>query len=71
MTVSVPFGEALQVPESGAPLEEVIAKAKAGSALSEADAPSLLAAGPALALVAHGGGGVADRTSSIRTGSKQ
>ena len=46
MTVSVPFGEALQVPESGAPLEEVIAKAKAGSALSEADALSLLAAGP-------------------------
>ena len=38
MTVSVPYGEA-------PPLGEVIAKAKAGAALSEADALSLLAAG--------------------------
>ena len=46
MTVSVPFGETLQFPENGAPLEEVIAKAKAGSALSEAEALALLADGP-------------------------
>ena len=38
MTVSVPYGEA-------PPLGEVIAKSKAGAALSEADALSLLAAG--------------------------
>ncbi len=46
MTVSVPFGEAPRLPESGPPLHDVIAKAKAGSALSGAEALALLAAGP-------------------------
>ena len=42
MTVSVPFGEAPRLPESGPLLHEVIAKAKAGSPLSGADALALL-----------------------------
>ena len=46
MTVSVPFGEAPRLPESGPPLHDVIAKAKAGSALSGAETLALLAAGP-------------------------
>jgi len=46
LTVSVPFGEAPRLPESGPPLHDVIAKAKAGSALSGAEALALLAAGP-------------------------
>ncbi|MCH8989677.1 MAG: 7,8-didemethyl-8-hydroxy-5-deazariboflavin synthase CofG [Chloroflexi bacterium] len=46
MTVSVPFGEAPRLPDSGPPLHEVIGKAKAGSALSGAEALALLAVGP-------------------------
>ena len=46
MTVPVPTGEARQFPKSGAPIDEVIVKAKAGPYLSEADALSLLSAGP-------------------------
>ncbi len=48
MTVSVHLDESPQLPEDGPPLpslDEVIAKAEAGIALSDADALSLLAAG--------------------------
>ncbi len=46
MTVSVPIGETPHLPEDGPPLDDVIAKAKAGNAISGADAPALLTAGP-------------------------
>jgi len=46
LTVSVPFGEAPRLPENGPPLQDVIAKAKAGSAPSGAEALALLAVGP-------------------------
>ena len=46
MTVSVPFGEVPRLSDSGPPLREVIAKAKAGSALSGAEALALLTVGP-------------------------
>ena len=46
MTVSARSGQATQVSESGPPLDEVIAKAKLGTALSDADVLSLVSAGP-------------------------
>lgn len=46
MTVSVPSGKQTQTPVSDPPLDEVIAKALTGARLSEAEALSLVTAGP-------------------------
>ena len=46
MTVSARSGQATQVSESGPPLDEVIAKAKSSTALSEPDVQTLVSVGP-------------------------
>ena len=46
MTVTVHSGDETQMPDNGTPLREVLAKAKAGTALTTPDALSLLSAGP-------------------------
>jgi len=46
LTVSARSGQATQVSESGPPLDEVIAKARSGTALSEPDVQTLVSTGP-------------------------